>query len=203
MPSPPGCASRNSRRAGSRRKFRAKSAAGYTLVRVGGRTRRVRRFTGFAFIELAIVLTLVGILLTLVIATTQRFIQRARATATAAQMAFIRDALLAFAASCDGLPLSAESGGDPGLAYPPANTPCWTGPYLAGWPATTSFGGGTTYRYRGVPGSAASLTAQDLTPRDALSLGSEVARSFGGYARLQSGTARWSVTVTIGEYYQK
>ena len=167
------------------------------------RARKGRGSAGFAFIEFAIALTLVGVLLVMVIVATQRFIQRARATATAAQMAFVRDGLLSFAASCEGLPLSAESGGDPGLTYRPSNAPCWSGPYLARWPAVTSFGEGTTYRYHGAPGSAAALTAQDLSARDALSLGSEVARIFGGYAQLQSGTGRWSVTVTIGEYYRK
>ena len=68
-------------------------------------------------------LTLVGILLTLAILAAQRFIHRAQASATAAQMAFVRDGLLGFAASCEGLPVSTESGGDPGLAYPPEQHP--------------------------------------------------------------------------------
>ena len=158
---------------------------------------------GFAFIELAIVLTLVGILLTLFILATQRFIQRARASATAAQMAFVRDGLLSFAASCEGLPLATESGGDPGLTYRPTNAACWSGPYLARWPTTTSFGKSTTYQYRGAPGAAATLSAQALATNDALSLGTAVAPIFGGYTQLNSTSGLWSVTVTIGEYYRK
>ena len=148
-------------------------------------------------------LTLIGTLLTLFILATQRFIQRAHASATAAQMAFVRDGLLSFAASCEGLPLATESGGDPGLTYRPTNSPCWTGPYLSRWPTTTSFGKNTTYRYRGAPGAAATLSAEALATNDALSLGSEVAPLFGGSTQLNSSSGLWSVTVTIGEYYRK
>lgn len=148
-------------------------------------------------------LTLVGILLTLAILAAQRFIHRAQASATAAQMAFVRDGLLGFAASCEGLPVSTESGGDPGLAYPPSNTPCWAGPYLARWPTNTSFGNRSTYQYRGAPGSMAALSVQALGSRDAVALGSEVAPLFGGQVQLSLSGGRWSVTVTVGDYYRR
>jgi type II secretory pathway pseudopilin PulG len=158
---------------------------------------------GITFIEVAVVLTLIGVLLTLAILAAQRFIQHAKASATASQMGFVKDGLLSFAANCEGLPLSAASGGDPGLVYPPANTPCWTGPYLARWPTTTSFGDGTSYRYQGTPGTVAALSAQALTTSDALVLGSEVAPMFGGHVQLDSSSGRWSVTVAIGDYYRR
>lgn len=158
---------------------------------------------GITFIEVAVVLTLIGILVVLSILAAQRFIQRARASATATQMAFIRNGLMSFAASCEGFPLSVESGGDPGLAYPPSNTPCWTGPYLARWPSGTSFGNGSAYQYRGVPGTMAVLSAQALGSRDALLLGSEVGPMFGGHAQLDSSNGLWSVTVPIGDYYRR
>lgn len=158
---------------------------------------------GLTFVEVAVVLTLIGVLLTLAILATQRFIQRAKASATATQMAFVRNGLLTFAASCEGLPTATPSGGDPGLSYPPANTPCWTGPYLAHWPGTTSFGTGTSYRYQGAPGTMAALSAQALRGSDALALGSEVAPMFGGHVQLDSNSRRWSVTVSIGDYYRR
>lgn len=148
-------------------------------------------------------LTLVGVLVVLSILATKRFIQRAKASATAAQMGFVRNGLLTFAANCEGLPVSATSGGDPGLLYPPNNLPCWSGPYLSRWPEATSFGHGSTYRYQGVPGSPAALTAQDLAPSDALALSSEVGQVFGGQVQLDSSTHLWSVTVAIGDYYRK
>ena len=148
-------------------------------------------------------LTLIGLLTVLSILATKRFIQRAKASATAAQMGFVRNGLLSFAANCEGLPLSATSGGDPGLLYAPGNAPCWSGPYLSRWPDTTSFGHGSTYRYQGGPGSTAGLTAQDLTPSDALALSAEVGPMFGGRVGLDSTTRLWSVTVAIGDYYRK
>jgi type II secretory pathway pseudopilin PulG len=150
----------------------------------------------------AVVLTLMGILVTLAFLAAQRFIQRAKASATATQMAFMRNGLMSFAASCEGFPPSVESGADPGLAYPPPNTPCWTGPYLARWPTTTSFGNGSSYQYRAAPGTMAALSAQALGSRDALLLGSEVAPIFGGQAQLNSSDGLWSVTVPIGDYYR-
>jgi hypothetical protein len=159
--------------------------------------------TGATFFEVAIVLTLMGALIVLSILATKRFIQRAKASATAAQMAFVRNGLLSFAANCEGLPVSAASGGDPGLLYAPNNIPCWSGPYLTRWPDATSFGHGSTYRYQGAPGSPAALIAQDLSPSDALALSSEVRRTLGGQVHLDSTTRLWSVTVPIGEYYRR
>lgn len=144
-----------------------------------------------------------GVLIVLSILATGHFVQRAKATATAAQMTFVRNGLLSFAANCEGLPLSATSGGDPGLLYAPNNIPCWSGPYLSRWPDTTSFGHGSTYRYQGAPGSTAGLTAQDLTPSDALALSAQVGPMFGGKVQLHSSTRQWSVTVAIGDYYRK
>lgn len=159
--------------------------------------------SGATFFEVAIVLTLVGVLIVLSILATKRFIQRAKASATAAQMGFVRNGLLSFAANCEGLPLSAASGGDPGLLYAPNNIPCWSGPYLSRWPDTTSFGNGSTYHYQGAPGSTAALIAKDLKPSDALALSSEVGPMFGGKVQLDSSTHLWSVTVAVGDYYRK
>ena len=159
--------------------------------------------TGAIFFEVAIVLTLIGLLIVLSILATKRFIQRAKASATATQMGFVRNGLLSFAANCEGLPSSATSGGDPGLLYAPNSIPCWSGPYLTRWPDATSFGHGSTYRYQGAPGSTAGLTAQDLTPSDALALSAEVGPMFGGEVQLDSTTRLWSVTVAIGDYYRK
>ena len=158
---------------------------------------------GFTLIEMAVVLTLLGVLTVLVILTTQRLIQRARASATATQMVFMRTALLNLAANCEGLPPTARSGGDPGLTYQPAGAACWSGPYLAHWPATTPFGRGTTFQYRGEAGVAAQLSVESLKPADARALAAEAAPLFAGHAQLISGKGRWSVGVDIGTFYQK
>lgn len=159
--------------------------------------------SGFTLVEMAIVLTLVGVLTVLAIVTTQKLFQRVRATATATQLVYIRTGLLNFATSCEGLPLTARSGGDPGLTYQPAGTTCWAGPYLAHWPATTSFGRGTTFQYLGEEGSAAQLSVESLRVADARALAAEVAPRFGGQARLVSGKDTWSVSVDIGTLYRK
>lgn len=57
---------------------------------------------GFTLIELMVVVALLGILATLGLRTTQRLIQRAKASATTTQMAFIRTGLLNLATSCEG-----------------------------------------------------------------------------------------------------
>lgn len=152
---------------------------------------------------MATVLTLIGLLTVLAILTTRTLIQRARAQATATQMVFMRTGLLNLATSCDGLPGSAEAGGDPGLAYRPAGASCWTGPYLAHWPVTTSFGRGTSYRYRAEAGVAAQLSAESLKAADARALAAQVAPMFAGQARLVSEQGRWAVAVDIGRYHQR
>jgi type II secretory pathway pseudopilin PulG len=152
---------------------------------------------------MATVLTLIGVLTVLAIQTTQKLVQRARASATVTQMVFMRTGLLNLATNCEGLPLTAQSGGDPGLTYPPAGATCWSGPYLARWPATTSFGRGTSFRYRGEAGAAAQLSAESLKAADARALASEVAPMFAGQAQLISNHGVWSVSVNIGTSYQK
>jgi hypothetical protein len=152
---------------------------------------------------MATVLTLIGVLTVLAIVATQKLIQRARASATATQMVFLRTGLLNLATSCEGLPLPVQSGGDPGLTYQPAGATCWSGPYLARWPATTSFGQGTSFRYRGEAGAAAELSAESLKAADARSLASEVAPMFAGQAQLTSSHGVWSVSVNVGTFYQK
>jgi hypothetical protein len=147
---------------------------------------------------MATVLTLIGLLSVLAILTTRTLIQRARAQATATQMVFMRTGLLNLATSCEGLPRAADSGGDPGLVYRPAGAACWTGPYLAHWPTTTSFGGGTSYRYRTEPGAPAQLSAEALGAGDARTLASQVATRFAGQARLISAHGQWAVAVDIG-----
>jgi type II secretory pathway pseudopilin PulG len=152
---------------------------------------------------MATVLTLIGVLTVLAILTTQKLIQRARASATATQMVFMRTGLLNLATNCEGLPLTAQSGGDPGLTYQPAGATCWSGPYLARWPATTSFGRGTTFQYRGEAGTAAQLSVESLKAADARALATEVAPMFAGQARLISSKGAWSISVDIGTFHQK
>jgi hypothetical protein len=152
---------------------------------------------------MATVLTLIGVLTVLAILVSHKAIQRARANATATQMLFMRTGLLNLATSCESLPLTVPSGGDPGLAYQPAGAACWSGPYLAHWPATTSFGRGTTFRYHGEAGNAAHLSVESLKASDARALAAEVAPMFAGQAQLISGKGTWSVSVDIGAFYQK
>jgi type II secretory pathway pseudopilin PulG len=149
------------------------------------------------------VLTLIGVLTVLAIVTTQKLVQRARASATATQMVFLRTGLLNLATNCEGLPLTAKSGGDPGLTYQPAGATCWSGPYLAQWPATTSFGKGTSFQYRGEAGTTAQLSAESLTTSDARALAAEVAPMFAGQALLTSGKNTWSVAVNVGAFYRR
>lgn len=152
---------------------------------------------------MAIVLTLMGALVVLAILATQKLIQRARASATATQMVFIRTGLLNLAANCEALPLTAKSGGDPGLTYQPAGATCWSGPYLNHWPATTSFGRGTAFQYRAEASVTAQLSAEALTTSDARALATEVAPIFAGQASLTSTKGTWSVTVNVGTVNQK
>ena len=151
---------------------------------------------------MATVLTLIGILTVLATLTTQKLIQRARANATATQLVFMRTGLLNLATNCEGLPLTVPSGGDPGLAYQPAGATCWSGPYLAHWPVTTSFGRSTTFRYQGEVGSPAQISVESLRVADARALASEVAPIF-GHAQLSSVREVWSVSVNLGTYYRK
>jgi hypothetical protein len=152
---------------------------------------------------MAIGLTLIGVLTVLAILATQKLIQRTRASATATQLMFIRTGLLNLAANCEALPLTAKSGGDPGLTYQPTGATCWNGPYLDRWPTTTSFGRGTAFQYRGEAGTTALLSADALTTSDARALATEVAPIFAGQARLTFSKGTWSVTVNIGTANQK
>jgi prepilin-type N-terminal cleavage/methylation domain-containing protein len=159
--------------------------------------------SGFTLVEMAVVLTLIGVLTVLAILTTQKLFQRARASATATQLVFMRTGLLNLATNCEGLPLTASSGGDPGLSYQPAGATCWSGPYLAHWPAATSFGRGTTFQYRGEVGTAAQLSVESLKMGDARALAAEVAPMFGGEAQLVSSKGAWSVSVDVGAFYRR
>ena len=159
--------------------------------------------SGFTLVEMAIVLTLIGILAVLAILSTQTLVQRARAQATATQLVFMRTGLLSLAASCEKLPLTAEAGGDPGLTYRPDGATCWNGPYLAHWPATTSFGRGTRFRYQGEAGTTARLTAESLKAADARSLATVVTPMFAGQAHLVSTRDTWSVSVDVDPFHQR
>ena len=83
---------------------------------------------------------LIGILATLGLLTAQSMIQRARASATTTQMAFIRTGLLNLATNCEGLPLTGKSSGDPGLVSRPTGSTCWHPPA----PGSASRCGGTS-----------------------------------------------------------
>ncbi len=155
---------------------------------------------GFTLIELMVVVSLIGILATLGLLTAQGLVQRAKANATATQMAFIRTGILNFATNCEGLPLS--TGADPGLVTKPKGSTCWNGPYLARWPATTPFGKGTSYQYQASKGTMAVIRAQSLTASDASALGAEVAPMFGGQAKLTSSKSVWTVAVNVGNFYK-
>lgn len=161
-----------------------------------------RRSSGFTLIEVTVVVGLIGILATLGLLTAQRVIQRAKATATATQIAFMRTGLLNLATNCEGLPLSVSGGGDPGLAYKPTGSTCRNGPYLVRWPTTTPFGSGTTYRYQAAKGSMATLSAQSLASADATALGAVVGPMFSSNAKLSSSKSVWSVTVNVGNFYK-
>ena len=163
---------------------------------------RHRSSAGFTLIELAIVAALIGVLATLGLVTAQGLIQRSRAGATATQMAFMRTGLLNLATNCEGLPLSAKSGGDPGLVTRPAGSTCWNGPYLVRWPATTPIGKGTTFGYQGRKGTMAVLSARALTASDATAVGAQAAPMFGGQAKLTSSKKVWTVTVNVGNFYK-
>ena len=162
---------------------------------------RRRPSPGFTLIEMLMVLGLVGTLATLGLLVAQGLIQRAKANATATQMAFIRTGLLNYATNCEGLPVSTKAG-DPGLVTKPTGSTCWNGPYLVRWPTTTPFGKGTTFQYQGTKGSMATLRAQSLTASDAQSLGAEVAPMFGGKATLTKSKSVWTVTVNVGNFYK-
>lgn len=158
--------------------------------------------SGFTLIELAVVAGLIGVLATLGLLIAQSTIQRARAGATATQMAFIRTGLLNYATNCEGLPLTGKSSGDPGLVSRPTGSTCWNGPYLVRWPATTPFGKGTSFQYQGVKGTVAVLKAVSLSASDATAVGAAVAPAFGGQAKLTSSKSVWTVTVNVGNFYK-
>ena len=145
---------------------------------------------------------LIGILATLGLLTAQSMIQRARASATTTQMAFIRTGLLNLATNCEGLPLTGKSSGDPGLVSRPAGSTCWFGPYLVRWPTMTPFGKGTTFQYQGTKGSMAVLRAVSLNASDATALGAAAAPAFGGQAKLTSSKSVWTVSVNVGNFYK-
>lgn len=149
-----------------------------------------------------VVVGLIGVLATLGLLTAQRVIQRAKATATATQMAFIRTGLLNLATNCEGLPLSISGGGDPGLAYKPTGSTCWNGPYLVRWPKSTPFGATTTYQYQAKKGTMATLGAKSLASDDATALGAVVGPMFSSNAKLTSSKSVWSVTVNVGNFYK-
>jgi prepilin-type N-terminal cleavage/methylation domain-containing protein len=161
-----------------------------------------RDSSGFTLIELAIVAALIGILATLGLLTAQNLIQRARASATAAQMAFIRTGVLNLATNCEGLPLTGKRSGDPGLVSRPKGSTCWFGPYLARWPTTTPFGKGTSFQYKGKKGTMAVLKAVSLSASDAKAAGAAVAPAFGGQAKLTKSKKVWTVTVDVGNFYK-
>ena len=159
------------------------------------------RSPGYTLIELMMVVSLIGILSTLGFLTAQGLVQRAKANATATQMAFMRTGLLNYATNCEGLPVSTKSG-DPGLVTRPKGSTCWNGPYLVRWPTTTPFGKGTSFQYQGTKGAMATLRAQSLTAGDAKSVGAEVAPMFGGKATLTKSKSVWTVTVNVGNFYK-
>jgi hypothetical protein len=148
------------------------------------------------------VAALIGILATLGLLTAQSLIQRARAGAAATQMAFIRTGLLNLATNCEGLPVAAKAGGDPGLVSRPKGSTCWFGPYLVRWPTTTPFGKGTSFQYQATKGAMAVLTARGLNASDAKALGAAVAPAFGGQAKLTSSKKVFTVSVNVGNFYK-
>lgn len=145
---------------------------------------------------------LIGILATLGLLTAQGVIQRARAGATATQMAFIRTGLLNYATNCEGLPVAAKAAGDPGLVSRPKGSTCWNGPYLVRWPTMTPFGKGTSFQYQATKGAMAVLRVPALNASDAKALGAAVAPAFGGQAKLTSSKSVWTVTVNVGNFYK-
>jgi prepilin-type N-terminal cleavage/methylation domain-containing protein len=182
---------------------RAGRPAGSSVDLIRDRGHRTRlRASGFTLIEVLITTALLGILATLGLLTAQQVTQRAKATATATQMAFIRTGLLNLATNCEGLPLSVSGGGDPGLAYKPTGSTCWNGPYLVRWPTKTPFGSSTTYRYQATKGAMATISAQSLASADATALGAVVGPMFSNSAKLTKSSSVWTVTVNVGNFYK-
>jgi hypothetical protein len=96
-------------------------------------------------IELAVVLVLLAILVSLGTLALQGVLAAARVNGTVADVTRIRAALLRLHADCEGL-AAARLLTDPGLVTRPSwASACWKGPYLGRWPAVAPLGGSYEY----------------------------------------------------------
>ena len=129
-------------------------------------------------------------------------IQRARAGATATQMAFIRTGLLNYATNCEGLPVAAKAAGDPGLVSRPKGSTCWNGPYLVRWPTMTPFGKGTSFQYQATKGAMAVLRVPAFSASDAKALGAAVDARVRRSSQADLEQSVWTVTVNVGNFYK-
>lgn len=157
---------------------------------------------GFTLPELAVVISLIGLLASLAVLNVEQVWTRTRASATVTQLAYMRDALLNFAAGCDGLPLTASGGGDPGLTYAPAGVGgCWHGPYMSSWPSSTPFSSGA-YRYEGRAGSPAVVQVTGLSDDAAAAVAGQLAAMTGSGASMTAGAGGWTLSLVIGDWYR-
>jgi prepilin-type N-terminal cleavage/methylation domain-containing protein len=156
---------------------------------------------GFTLPELAVVISLIGLLASLALLNVEQVWTRTRASATVTQLAYMREALLNLAAGCDGLPSTASGGGDPGLTYAPSGMGgCWHGPYMSRWPDSTPFNVGE-YRYEGRAGAPALVQVTGLPDDAAAAVASQIAAMSGTGASMTAGAGGWTLSLVIGEWY--
>ena len=156
---------------------------------------------GFTLPELAVVISLIGLLASLALLNVEQVWTRTRASATVTQLAYMREALLNLAAGCDGLPSTASGGGDPGLTYAPGGMAgCWHGPYMSRWPDSTPFNVGE-YRYQGRAGAPALVQVTGLPDDAAAAVASQIAAMSGTGASMTAGAGGWTLSLVIGEWY--
>jgi prepilin-type N-terminal cleavage/methylation domain-containing protein len=157
---------------------------------------------GFTLPELAVVISLIGLLASLALLNVEQVWTRTRASATVTQLAYMRTALLNLAADSDGLPLTASGGGDPGLTYAPSGLgSSWHGPYMSRWPSSTPFNAGS-YRYVGRVGAPAVVQVTGLPDDAAAAVAAQIAAMNGTGASMTAGAGGWTLSLVIGDWYR-
>jgi len=103
---------------------------------------------GFSLLELLVVLTIIGLLATLVAPKVTKYLSGAKSGTAMAQMSSIAQALELYRLEVGSLP--SQEAGLFALLEKPANRPRWNGPYLDR-PSALTDPWGTNYQYR-IPG---------------------------------------------------
>lgn len=103
---------------------------------------------GFSLLEMLVVLTIIGLLATLVAPKVTKYLSGAKSGTAVAQMSSIAQALELYRLEVGSLP--SQEAGLTALLERPANRPGWNGPYLDR-PSALIDPWGTIYQYR-VPG---------------------------------------------------